>query len=183
MSGNSRRSIRDSSGEYPFCHKDALIQPSRRRCTVNVGNDDGSASFSLEVLPSSNSFVAPANVTEYFEKPCLVLNARRLIPMHQDGEKLYFIDVRYGERHDIAPKTWESRSLLLDRCRASFSGSDDLQLDMPCPRCPEERGYVARLSTLVAFLKGASNLSNWVDMFRNLDQPYAGLVFFSHLSR
>lgn len=51
--------------------------------------------------------VAPFSVTAYFDKFCSLVDARLFAAMPRNSDKLDFIDVRYGGRHDTTLGAWK----------------------------------------------------------------------------
>lgn len=70
---------------------------------------------------------------------------------------------------------------MFHRNGASYVASSEFEFDMPYIFCFVESEYVARLSTNVDSLKGATNLSNRVDSYTVLDRPYDVLLFLANL--
>lgn len=97
--------------------------------------------------------------------------------MHQDGDKLGFMDVGNGRRHDTALGAWKKRRLVFDGNDVLFSGSGKLQLDMLYVLRFGERKHVACLPTLVVLLNGASGFSNQRDFYTVLDSHERMLAF------
>lgn len=58
--------------------------------------------------------------------------------MRQDGDRLDFIDARYGGRHGTALRRRKKDWLLIDRNEILFLWFGELQLDIPYARYFEE---------------------------------------------
>lgn len=187
MSTEDRRSIPDSSKDHQGCRGDASAQPFRQKRFVNGGdaNDadvhDGFSHFLLRPPPSGSSSDAPVTMASYINKLCLFLNAPRFPAMHQDGNRLAFVDARFTARDDIALGAWKKHSLLFSRNGATFLGSSEALRDIPDIRYPEERAFVARLSTLVVLRKSVRCFSDQVDVYRFLIWLYDVLLFLESL--
>lgn len=127
--------------------------------------------------------VAPFNVTEYLDIFQLFLDPRRLAAMQQNRDGLDNMITRYSERYDTALGASKKRWIVLDRNPVLFSDPDRLHLDMPYVRCPVDREYFARLSTLVFSPKNFTGVSDHYSVYMFLDQPYYALPFPKNLGR
>lgn len=96
------RSIRFSSDNYQFRRKHASSAPACQRRTVNGDDGDGSAPSPSEVPPSLDLIVAPVDLTQHIDKFRLFFDAPGLIAMHQDDDKIDFVDACYSGRRDTA---------------------------------------------------------------------------------
>lgn len=137
-------------------------------------NDDdanGSAPSPLSAPPSGSSVLASVNVTDNTDSFRTFLTARRLAVKIQIGNRLDF-DVRFSATSSTGMAAWKRGWLVLNQKGPSFLGSGGVQLDMVDVRCTEERGYIARLQTLVVMVKSASGLSNQMNVFTLLGHPF-----------
>lgn len=161
-------------------NNDASIQSSCQERASYGGDEYSSQPFQLWVLPSDDWVVAAINVNVYFKKFQFSLDTWRFAAMQEDCDRLHSIDANCGGNHDTALESRKKQWIVFDRSRASFQASDEVQLDMPYFRCPEDRAYAARLSTLVDSLKSASGLLDQIDIYTVSKRLYDIFPFFKH---
>lgn len=121
-----------------------------RQGRVDDGEDGRGSSGRRPLCPPPLGIYisAPDSATIYISHFKAFLDLRRVAWMHRDGETLDFTDTRFGGKHDTALGAWRKRFQVFERNDVSFAASSYVLIDMPCIRCPEEPGYVTRLSAL-----------------------------------
>lgn len=110
MFADNRRSARDSSHDYPFCRKDALIHLSHERRAVNGGDAHGFAASLPGAPPLGEMDFSQVNSTKYVDSFRSFPDTWQLSAIYQDDD-LDFVDSRYGGRHDVVFAAWEKRCL------------------------------------------------------------------------
>lgn len=94
MPANDRRSVLDSSKDYPFRRKNVSIHHSRWGRTVDADNVDDFPPSPPGAPPSGALVLARVDVSEYINIFCQSLDALQLPAMHQNGNRLDFAETR-----------------------------------------------------------------------------------------
>lgn len=127
MSADNLGSALNSGSDHVVRRRDDSAQPFRQGRSINDGEaNDGdfhgcsAALFMLRPPPSGVSIFVSVTVTEYISRFSFFLNVRKIAAMHQNDDRLDFVDVRFGERHDTALGAWKKHWLLFHRKGATF---------------------------------------------------------------
>lgn len=103
--------------------------------------------------------------------------------MHQNGDRLGYVDAHFGARHDIIMGEWMN-FWNLSTCNATtFLKPGRTELDVPYVWCHKNFQYVARLLPLVVFGKNVSGLSEQLEVYTVLYSLYAALSFLQNMDR
>lgn len=100
-SADDQRSIRELIAVQQFHRRDAQSQ-NLRQGRVSDGTDarDGSESSPFRVSPFGDPFSLLVQVIDYIDKLWSFLDAKQFALIHQDGDKLKFVEARFGAEHD-----------------------------------------------------------------------------------
>lgn len=90
----------DARDDQPFRRGDDPAQSFRQERVANgIDATDGSAFSPLGLSPLRDAAAKTATEKEHAAKCSSFLDSRRFTAIHQDGDKLYFIDARNSARH------------------------------------------------------------------------------------
>lgn len=184
MPDKDRRCLSNSRDDQPFCRRDAPGQPF---CQSRVANRDEARNRTKSSPSRTLHWVDPVSasvmVTNYNGKFGSFLDDMRFVLMHEDGDKLKFVKACFGSKHDAALGAWKKGWQFFRSNGAAFPGSSNGQPHMPYIRCPEEREYLLRLSTLIVSLNNGCGFSSKVEVGTVLARLYDTLSFLQNWGR